>query len=128
VATTECGFQPEIQKISGLLLFRTTLAISHYSDASTSWAKGWLLYSIDEVASFDGNQGQLASSANYLRNTMTTKSRKIQALISGLAVFATLASCTNNLSATALNGSRFLKENPQVLTQIGKVLSSRSNF
>ena len=76
----------------------------------------------------DVNQGQLAISANYVGKTVIIKNKKTQALLSGLAVFATLASCINNLSATALNGSRFIKENPQVLTQVGKVLSSRSNF
>jgi hypothetical protein len=59
---------------------------------------------------------------------MTAKNRKRQALLSGLALLATLTSCTNNLSATALNSSRFVKENQEVLTQIGKVLSSRPHL
>jgi hypothetical protein len=59
---------------------------------------------------------------------MKSKNRKIQALLSGFAVAVALTSCTNHIAAAALNGSRFFKENPQVLTQIGKVLSSRSHL
>jgi hypothetical protein len=55
-----------------------------------------------------------------------TKNKRIQILLSGLTVCVWLSSCTNNLSATALNSSRFVKENPQVITQIGKLLNSRS--